>query len=196
MLPAAALLLVFLTYPLGLGVWLGFTDTRIGRARHLHRPRELRVSLGRHRLLAVGLQHAALHDHRLDPEIRARPLAGAAAQREPAVQVLLPRHRAAALGRADRAVGHRLLVDLRFAVLDHLLGADRARHHRPPHQLPRRSRPMRAPRSSRPMSGAASPSSRSRCSPACRPSRNRSTRRRRSTAPAAGSSSAMSRCRC
>ena len=32
MLPAAALLLVFLTYPLGLGVWLGFTDTRIGRA--------------------------------------------------------------------------------------------------------------------------------------------------------------------
>ncbi len=32
MLPAAALLLVFLTYPLGLGVWLGFTDTTIGRA--------------------------------------------------------------------------------------------------------------------------------------------------------------------
>ena len=31
MLPAGALLLVFLTYPLGLGVWLGFTDTRIGR---------------------------------------------------------------------------------------------------------------------------------------------------------------------
>jgi multiple sugar transport system permease protein len=31
-LPAAAFLLVFLTYPLGLGVWLGFTDTRIGRA--------------------------------------------------------------------------------------------------------------------------------------------------------------------
>ncbi|KZC97668.1 carbohydrate ABC transporter permease [Oceanibaculum pacificum] len=31
MLPAAALLLLFLTYPLGLGVWLGFTDTRIGR---------------------------------------------------------------------------------------------------------------------------------------------------------------------
>jgi multiple sugar transport system permease protein len=31
MLPAAALLLAFLTYPLGLGVWLGFTDTKIGR---------------------------------------------------------------------------------------------------------------------------------------------------------------------
>ncbi|OYX84100.1 MAG: ABC transporter permease, partial [Azorhizobium sp. 35-67-5] len=31
MLPAAVFLLLFLTYPLGLGVWLGFTDTRIGR---------------------------------------------------------------------------------------------------------------------------------------------------------------------
>ncbi len=31
MLPAAALLLVFLTYPLGLGTYLGFTDTKIGR---------------------------------------------------------------------------------------------------------------------------------------------------------------------
>ena len=32
MLPAAVFLLCFLTYPLGLGVWLGFTDTKIGRA--------------------------------------------------------------------------------------------------------------------------------------------------------------------
>lgn len=31
MLPAAIFLVCFLTYPLGLGVWLGFTDTRIGR---------------------------------------------------------------------------------------------------------------------------------------------------------------------
>lgn len=31
MLPAVGLLLVFLTYPLGLGIWLAFTDTRIGR---------------------------------------------------------------------------------------------------------------------------------------------------------------------
>ncbi|MDT7578669.1 MAG: multiple sugar transport system permease protein, partial [Pseudonocardiales bacterium] len=30
--PALALLLVFLTYPLGLGMWLAFTDTRIGRS--------------------------------------------------------------------------------------------------------------------------------------------------------------------
>src|SRR5438128_6747867 len=34
MLPAGLLLLVFLTYPLGLGLWLGFTDARIGRAGH------------------------------------------------------------------------------------------------------------------------------------------------------------------
>src|SRR5260221_6239785 len=34
MLPAAVILLVFLTYPLGLGVWLGVTDTKIGRAGH------------------------------------------------------------------------------------------------------------------------------------------------------------------
>ena len=31
MLPAALLLLLFLTYPLGLGVWLGFTDAKVGR---------------------------------------------------------------------------------------------------------------------------------------------------------------------
>ncbi|GAB4175124.1 MAG: sugar ABC transporter permease [Thalassobaculales bacterium] len=31
MLPACGLLLLFLAYPLGLGVWLGFTDTKIGR---------------------------------------------------------------------------------------------------------------------------------------------------------------------
>ncbi len=31
LLPAALLLLLFLTYPLGLGVWLGFTDTKVGR---------------------------------------------------------------------------------------------------------------------------------------------------------------------
>ena len=31
MVPAAAILLFFLTYPLGLGVWLGLTDTKLGR---------------------------------------------------------------------------------------------------------------------------------------------------------------------
>ncbi|MER0238402.1 sugar ABC transporter permease [Fulvimarina sp. MAC8] len=32
MLPAAVFLLCFLTYPLGLGIWLGFTDASIGRS--------------------------------------------------------------------------------------------------------------------------------------------------------------------
>ncbi len=32
MVPAAAFLILFLAYPLGLGVWLSFTDARIGRA--------------------------------------------------------------------------------------------------------------------------------------------------------------------
>ena len=32
MLPAVVLLVVFLTYPLGLGTWLGFTDAKVGRA--------------------------------------------------------------------------------------------------------------------------------------------------------------------
>ena len=31
MLPAAVLLVLFLTYPLGLGTWLGFTDAKVGR---------------------------------------------------------------------------------------------------------------------------------------------------------------------
>src|SRR5262245_45656230 len=32
MVPAGIVLLLFLTYPLGLGTWLGFTDTKIGRS--------------------------------------------------------------------------------------------------------------------------------------------------------------------
>src|SRR3954453_17216908 len=31
MLPAAVLLVLFLSYPLGLGTWLGFTDAKVGR---------------------------------------------------------------------------------------------------------------------------------------------------------------------
>ena len=31
MLPAAAFLILFLAYPLGLGVWLSVTDARLGR---------------------------------------------------------------------------------------------------------------------------------------------------------------------
>jgi multiple sugar transport system permease protein len=34
LLPSVGLLLVFLTYPLGLGVWLAFTDSTIGQPGH------------------------------------------------------------------------------------------------------------------------------------------------------------------
>ena len=44
MLPAAAFLILFLAYPLGLGIWLSFTDARIGRTRRVRRPGELRVA--------------------------------------------------------------------------------------------------------------------------------------------------------
>ena len=47
MLPAAAVLLLFLTYPLGLGIWLGFTDAKIGRAGEWIGIENYRVSVGR-----------------------------------------------------------------------------------------------------------------------------------------------------
>src|SRR6478672_8504219 len=34
MLPAAAFLVLFLAYPLGLGIWISFTDAKIGRGGH------------------------------------------------------------------------------------------------------------------------------------------------------------------
>lgn len=50
MIPAAGFLIVFLAYPLGLGVWMSFTDTRHGykdRARRpVDRARELHLALG------------------------------------------------------------------------------------------------------------------------------------------------------
>ena len=67
-------------------------------------------------------------------------VAGAALEPSPAVQGLPARHRAAALDRADRALGDRVLVDLRPAILDHLLVAGRVGADRPIHRLPGRSR--------------------------------------------------------
>ena len=61
MLPAAAFLVLFLAYPLGLGIWLSFTDARIGRTGDfigLENYEWLWDDIG---LLALGVQHAALH---------------------------------------------------------------------------------------------------------------------------------------
>ena len=126
--PRGALLLVFLTYPLGLGVWLGFTDAKVGRAGEWIGIENYEYLLGDSGLAAVGVQHVLLHGRRERGQVRARPVAGAAAERAHPVQGVRPRHRAAALHRAHGALGDRVLVDLRRAVLDHQLGAgeDRA----------------------------------------------------------------------
>src|SRR2546423_12099525 len=46
LLPAAVLLLLFLTYPLALGTYLGFTDTKIGRGGEWIGFQNLEVLLG------------------------------------------------------------------------------------------------------------------------------------------------------
>ena len=72
MAPAAALLLVFLTYPLGLGFWLGFTDAKIGRAGHFIGFENF-VSLAHDSVFwLVGVQHDLLHGRRQRHQVRAR----------------------------------------------------------------------------------------------------------------------------
>ena len=122
MLPAGVLLLLFLTYPLGLGTWLGFTDTKIGRAGMWVGLDNFKYLVRRRGRAALALQHALLHDRRERRQVRARAVAGAPAQPAHAVQVVLPRRGAAALHRAHGALGDRLLVDLRRAVLGDLAG--------------------------------------------------------------------------
>ena len=46
MLPAMAFLLLFLAYPLVLGIYMSFTDVRIGRPGVVRWPRELRLAGG------------------------------------------------------------------------------------------------------------------------------------------------------
>ena len=138
MLPAMAFLIFFLAYPLGLGIWISFTDAQDRAARRIHRHRELRVAVGQFDLLALGVQHAALHHRRQRHQIRDRALSRAAAEREHAVQGDAARAGADPLHRADRAVGAGVLVDLRFAILDHLVVAQASRPDHPEHQFPRR----------------------------------------------------------
>ena len=126
----------------------------------------------------------------------ARPVARVAAQPQHPLQDLLPRGRAAALHRADGAVGDRVLVDLRLPVLDHQLGAGEARPDRPLHRLP-----------GRPVERALLDDRRQRLARralrrdlAARRAADdlavATTKPRRSTARRRGSSSATSRCRC
>ena len=125
LLPAVGLLVTFLTYPLGLGIFLAFTDTTIGRSG-------VWVGLENFEYLFTDpifwsavfysvFYTAVATVGKFAP----RPLAGAAAEPPPAVQEPAARDHPAAVDRADRALGDRLLVDLRSAVLDHFLSADR-----------------------------------------------------------------------
>ena len=82
MLPAAAFLILFLAYPLGLGVWLSFTDAGIGRAGVF-------VGLENYEWLWddstfwLSVFNTLLYtDRRQHHQIRGRALSRAAAQRE------------------------------------------------------------------------------------------------------------------
>ena len=86
MLPAMAFLILFLAYPLGLGIWISFTDAKIGRPGEfigienyewLSDDSIFWLSVSNTLLYTVGRQR---------DQIRGRTLSGAAAQREHAVQ--------------------------------------------------------------------------------------------------------------
>ena len=64
MLPAAAFLILFLAYPLGLGVWLSFTDARLGRDGVFVGLENYEFLWDDIDVLALGLQYAALHHRR------------------------------------------------------------------------------------------------------------------------------------
>ena len=72
MLPTVGLLLVFLTYPLGLGLWLSMTDTTIGQPGEFIGLDNFDHLLRRPDLLDGGHQHVFYTGRRDRREIRAR----------------------------------------------------------------------------------------------------------------------------
>ena len=102
-------------------------------ARRFRRLREFPVSADRSLVVERGVLQRVLYRGRDHRKIRARLLAGAAAEQPLPAQEPAARHHPAAVDRADGAVGAGVLVDLRSAVLDHLLSAGR-RAARPHHQ--------------------------------------------------------------
>ena len=118
MLPAAAFLLLFLAYPLGLGIWLSFTDARIGRSGNFVGI-ENYVWLWDDSVFWLSVFNTLLYTSvasvfKFAIGLYLRPL-----QPAHAVQGDHPRDRADPVHRADRALGHRLLVvfDSQFSIV-------------------------------------------------------------------------------
>ena len=123
MLPAAGFLLLFLAYPLGLGIWMSFTDARIGRSGSFIGLENYEWLLDDNSFINATLFTIAYTVGRERVQVRHRPLPRASAQQENPVPVDRAGGDPDPLHRADGALGHRLLVDLRPAVLDHLMVA-------------------------------------------------------------------------
>jgi ABC-type sugar transport system permease subunit len=119
MLPAAAFLILFLAYPLGLGMWLSFTDARIGRVGQF-----------------VGLENYEWLWE--DSTFWVSVLPGDPAERKFTVQGDVTGDRAHSVHRSDRALGDRFLVALRYAILDHILVVAAAGPDLIQYRLPRR----------------------------------------------------------
>ena len=196
MVPAAGFLVLFLAYPLGLGIWLSFTDAKIGRAGQF-------IGLENYEWLRddsifwLSVFNTLLYTSVASVcEIRHRPLPGAAAQPAHAVQGHDPRPRAHSLHRADGALGTGILVDLRRAVLDHLMVAEAARPDQSEHQLPGRRQLGARVRDLRQHLARRAVRRHHAAGRAADGVRHRSTRPPPSTAPRAGRFSATSPIRC
>ena len=112
MVPAIAILILFLAYPLALGFWLGMTDTKIGGAGRYIGFAELRFAR-EGSVFWLSVFNTIFYTVVASiVKFAHRPLSRAAAQRAAADEVDDPRDRAVAVRRADGAVGDRVLVDL------------------------------------------------------------------------------------
>ena len=196
MLPALAILVLFLAYPLGLGVWLSFTDAKIGRAGEF-------IGLENYEWLqGDSIFWVSIFNTLLYTIVASVIKFGAGLY----LALLLNKHlpfkafiRAAILipfivPTVLSAIAFWWIYDTQFSIISWSLRklgliATNIDFLGDPWNA-------RAGRPSSPTSGAACRSWRSRCSPDCRPCRPRSTRRRPSTAPRAGRCSATSPIRC
>ncbi len=134
MLPLALLLLVFLTYPLGLGVWLGLTNQTIGRAGRF-------IGTLNYELLAddsvfwLSVFNTVLYTTVASVFKFGLGVAGPHLNKRVPFQaivraiVLLP-------WIIPTCFRHRLLVDLRLAIFDRQLELGEARPDRHLHRLP------------------------------------------------------------